>query len=287
MTELRDKQVLITGGARGIGLEMGIAFAGERASILLADIDGDALPEAVEIVGALGVAVRGYRVDVTDTESIARLRRRVLDDCGPIDLLVNNAGVVHGGPFTETPIEKHLSTYRVNAVGPLAMTHAFLPDLIGRPEAHLVNIASASALIGLPYGASYASSKWAALGFTESIRAELRLLGHRHVGVTAVCPSYIDTGMFDGVKAPLTTRFLTPEQVAARVVDAVKANRAYVLEPWLVKLTPVLKAVLPTRLWDMLTSTLGVAGGMTGWKGHGPDAAGDPAAEGDGDADSD
>ena len=133
-----------------------------------------------------------------------------------MDVLVNNAGIVHGGPFLDVPVERHLATYRVNVLGLVAVTHAFLPDLIASADSHLVNIASASGYIGLPHGSTYASSKWAVIGFSESLLLELELHGHRHVHVTTVCPSYVTTGLFDGARAARTTSLLSPERLAAQ-----------------------------------------------------------------------
>ncbi|MBW2552485.1 MAG: SDR family NAD(P)-dependent oxidoreductase, partial [Deltaproteobacteria bacterium] len=210
MSKLDSKRVLITGGAQGIGLEMAMTFAGRGAEIIIADLNEEKLPEAKAKIEALGVTAWGFPVDVTNPASIASLKAQIAAEAGPIDVLVNNAGIVFGGPFTETPLDRHLKTYEVNTLGVVAMTHAFLPDLIERPEAHLVNISSASGFIGLPYGSTYASSKWAVIGFSESIRAELKVLGHEHVHVTIVCPSYIGTGMFKGAAAPKATSILEP-----------------------------------------------------------------------------
>src|SRR5262249_61797405 len=125
----------------------------------------------------------GFPLDVTDEAQVTAVREAVHAEGGPIDVLVNNAGVVFGGPFLQVPAAKHRTTVAVNLNGLLTVTHAFLPDLIGRPEAHLVNVASATAFGPLPWGTSYAATKWAVLGFTESLREEFRLLGHRHVGL--------------------------------------------------------------------------------------------------------
>jgi len=270
MKDLSGKKVLITGGARGLGLEMALRFAQREAHIVLADLDEGALAEARAAVEVLNVPARAWRVDVTDPASVIALRDRVQADIGAIDVLVNNAGVVFGGPFADVPLGQHFKTFGVNTLGVVAMTHAFLPDLVSRPEAHLVNIASASGFIGLPYGSTYAASKWAVIGFSESIRSELKLIGQDHVGVTIVCPSYIGTGMFEGARPPKATRLLEPEFVAAKVVEAVEHDRLYLLEPWIVKMTPILRDLLPTRLSDMLGAALGANTGMTGWTGHGP-----------------
>lgn len=268
MSKLDGKRVLITGGAQGIGLEMAIKFAGRGSDIVIADLNEAKLPEAKAKIEALGVAAWGFPVDVTKPASIASLKAQIAAEVGPIDVLVNNAGIVFGGPFTETPLDRHLKTYEVNTLGVVAMTHAFLPGLIERPEAHLVNISSASGFIGLPYGSTYASSKWAVIGFSESIRAELKVLGHEHVHVTIVCPSFIGTGMFEGAEAPKATNILEPDFIAEKVVLAVERNRIHVLEPWMVKITPLLRELLPTALYDRISHLFGADTSMAQWTGH-------------------
>jgi short-subunit dehydrogenase len=272
MTDLQDKRVLITGGAQGIGLEMALKFAGRGAEIVIADLNEAKLGEATAKIEAAGAAAWGFPVDVTDPASIATLRARIAAEAGPIDVLVNNAGVVFGGPFIETPLERHFKTYEVNVLGVVAMTHAFLSDLIDRPESHIVHISSASGLVGLPFGSTYASSKWAVIGFSESIRAELRLLGHKHVHSTVVCPSYIGTGMFEGAEAPKATSILDPTRLAEKVVRGVERNRVHVLEPWIVKITPLLRELLPTAIYDKVAHLFGADTSMAQWTGHGGSA---------------
>jgi short-subunit dehydrogenase len=268
MTELQAKRALITGGAQGIGFEMAKQFAARGAEIIIADVDEEKLAEARTALEQLRAKVWCFHVDVTNPASIAALRAQIAVEAGPIDILVNNAGVVFGGPFTKTPLDDHLRTYEVNVLGLVAMTHAFLPGLIDRPEAHLVHIASASGLIGLPYGSSYASSKWAVIGFGESIRAELKLMGHEHVHTTIVCPSYIGTGMFEGAEAPKATHILEPTEIVRKIVHAVEHDKVYVLEPFMVKLTPLLRDLLPTALYDRISHLFGADTSMAHWKGH-------------------
>jgi short-subunit dehydrogenase len=270
MSNLEGKRVLITGGAQGIGLHMAALFGKRGAEAVLADINEGKVAEAAAGLESQGIKAWGFPVDVTDPASTADLRARVAAEAGPIDVLVNNAGVVFGGPFTKTPLEQHLKTYAVNVTGLVTMTHTFLDDLVQRPDAHLVHIASASGLIGLPYGSTYASSKWAVIGFGESIRAELNLQGHKHVRHTIVCPSYIGTGMFDGAEAPKATSVLEPEYLAEKVVHAVERNQVYVLEPFMVKLTPIIKAMLPLGLYDRISHLFGADTSMAHWTGHSP-----------------
>lgn len=268
MQYLQDKRALITGGAQGIGLALARGLIAEGVEVLLSDIDEQALGRAANDLAAAGGRVRAYRADVADAADVLRLRDRIHADAGPLDVLINNAGVVHGGAFLDVPLDRHLQTYRVNTIGLVVMTHAFLPDLIAADESHLVNVSSASGFIGLPFGSTYASSKWSVTGFSESIRLELKVLGHRHVGVTTVCPSYVSTGLFEGARPPRTTRFVTPERLASLTVSAIKRNRQLVLTPWLVKFTPLLKGVLPRPLFDSVAGLLGATSGMQTWHGR-------------------
>jgi short-subunit dehydrogenase len=281
MRDLRGKRTLITGGAAGIGRMIAERLVPEGAELVLVDLNEQTLNQALEAVQTMGAEVSGYCLDVTDTDAIPRLRDRVHQDLGPIDVLVNNAGIVYGGDFLSVPLDKHLRTYRVNVEGVVAMTYAFLPDLLSRPAGHLVNIASAAGLVGLPFGSTYASSKWAVIGFSESLRLELEMMKRHSVKVTTVCPSYVSTGLFDGVRPPTATSMLTPEQLAEQVVDAIKHDHAYLLTPWLVRLTPILKGILPQRLFDTVAWSLGATSSMVSWRGHSTTQAmvATPAAE--------
>lgn len=268
MRSLSDKLILITGGARGIGLAIARRLGRDGGRIVLTDLDGAELDRARASLQQDEVDCSVFTLDVTETEALPEFRQRLHDELGPVEVLVNNAGVVFGGPFLDLPLEKHLLTYRVNVDGVVAMSHHFLPDLIAAEEGHLVNISSASGLVALPWGSTYASSKWAVLGFTESIRQEMTELGHEHVGVTTVCPGYVDTGMFEGVRPPMLMPFLKPEQLVDTVRTAILKRQDLVLEPWLVKVTPLLKGILPRFLSDGLADLMGVTTGMKSWSGH-------------------
>jgi all-trans-retinol dehydrogenase (NAD+) len=265
---LAGKRALVTGGASGIGKAIAERFAAAGAEILLVDLNEAGLRETAAAFERAGHRVRTYTLDVTDMSRITGLKEHVTRDVGRIDVLVNNAGLVFGGGFLDVPLEKHLTTYRVNTLGLVAMTHAFLPDLIAGTDGHVVNVASASGYIGLPFGATYASSKWAVIGFSESLALELELQGHGHVHVTSICPSYVTTGLFDGATAPRTTRLLTADSVAERTLRGVLGNKPVVRMPWLVRVTPVLKALLPFRAFYRACALLGVNTSMMQWRGR-------------------
>lgn len=276
MRDLKGKRALVTGAAQGIGKSIALALARRGVEIVLTDLRLESLATAAAEIRNLGVPVWTYALDVTNHQAIAELRDRLRTEVGPLDILVNNAGTVFGGAFLDVPLERHLLTYQVNTLGMVAMTHAFLPDLAARPEANVTNIVSASAFVGLPFGTTYASSKWAGLGFSEGLRLELCELGQRHVTVTAVCPSYVKTGLFEGVKLPTTTDWLTPDRLAEQVVHGIVRNKPLVLAPAIVRTTPFFRGVLPLRLFDWVGRIFGVNTTMYTWRGH--TAHGQPSA---------
>jgi short-subunit dehydrogenase len=261
-------RVLVTGAGHGLGLALASAFARAGARVVVTDKSPERVAQAVAQLTADGRTACGYPLDVTSSEQIANVRARLLAEHGPPDVLVNNAGVVFGGAFLDVPLAKHLATVNVNLSGLLAVTHAFLPDLLARPAAHLVNIASASAVIALPNATTYAATKWAVLGFTESLQEELRALRHRHVGATAICPGYITTGLFDGADPGTFAGWLTPEKVADAVVRAVEKRREFVMLPWALRALYGLCAGLPRSWYKGLGRALGASRSMTGWRGH-------------------
>jgi short-subunit dehydrogenase len=267
MRYLNGKRILITGAGRGLGREFARAFAAAGCEVIVTDIAEDRVSSTVAWLRDAGAASFGYVMDVTSPQSVRDVRHKLLGERGPVDLLLNNAGVVFGGEFGNIPLERHLATYQINLLGLVTVTHVFLPDLVRQSEAQVINIASASGYIALPFAATYASSKWAVIGFSESLQEELRLAGNAHVRVTTVCPSYIATGMFAGVKLPRFSWFLTPKRVAELTVRAVRSNRDFVRTPWFVPITPLAKAMLPRVLFRWLCDWLHVSTGMTSWRG--------------------
>jgi short-subunit dehydrogenase len=161
----RRRLTLTTGAASGIGRAIAERCTARGAELVLIDVNAPALETTAAALAAAGARVRTYVLDVTDTSRIVGFREHVHRDARPLDVLVNNAGMVFGRAFLDLPLEQHLTTYRVNTLGLVAMTHAFLPDLLAGRDGHVVNVASASARIGLP----------------ESLVLELVPQGHRHV----------------------------------------------------------------------------------------------------------
>ena len=262
--DLRDTRVVITGGARGLGLAFARAFLGRGARVVLLDRDES---ELIRAVATLGGSAAGYALDVTDDAAVLATRDRILAE-GPVDVLVNNAGVVFGGAFAEVPMAQHATTVDVNLTGVMAVTHAFLPHLESRPRAAILNVASASAFIALPFATSYAASKWAVLGFSEALDEELKERGKSHVRVSALCPSYVSTGMFDGATPATGTWLLTPEEVAVAGVRMVERGTARKLLPWTSAILLAGFAWVPRPLFHRVARLFGVSRSMTQWRGH-------------------
>lgn len=262
MRTLHNKRILITGAGGGLGREFARTFAAAGCEVLVTDIAANRVTETVSLLRDAGGHATGYVMDVTDPRSVHDVRNKILSERGPVDLLLNNAGIVFAGAFEKVPLERHLATYQINLLGLITVTHAFLPDLMRQPEGHVINIASASGYIPLPFAATYASTKWAVIGFSESLAEELRLAGKQHMRVTTVCPSYIATGMFAGVTLPRFSWFLTPEHVAKLTVRAVLRNLDIVRTPWFVKITPLAKALLPQPVFRWFCDWLNVSTGM-------------------------
>lgn len=269
MTTFRNKIALVTGGASGIGKLIGELCLKEGvAGLVIWDIDEGGLQRtAAEFAGKGYKNVHTFAVDVSDPDSIEQAATSVLLEVGNVDLLFNNAGIVVGKKFRDHSAADIDRTLAINVAGVMHVTRVFLPDMLRQGSGHIVNISSASAFIGNPKMSVYAASKWAVLGWAESLRLEVE----REPGdlrVTTICPSYINTGMFAGVKAPLLFPLLEPEDISRRVIKAVKRNEIVVMEPLNVNLVPLLRSALPVRVFDFLAEKLGVYHSMEDFSGR-------------------
>lgn len=193
-------------------------------------------------------------VDLSNRVAIEKAATAVKRAHGGVDVLINNAGIVRGGVFWEHDNAAHTeATMMVNAVAPMITTQEFLSGMMAseRP-ARIVNIASAAGLLSNPKMSVYAASKWALIGWGDSLRLELEREGYAHVRVTTVAPSYISTGMFEGVRGPLMTPLMTPERAVSKVWSAMIVGKPILLMPWTVHLSKFLRGVLPTRAFDAI-----------------------------------
>lgn len=254
-TEIAGAKVLITGAGSGIGRLMALdAAARDAAEIIIWDLS-DERGEAVRAeVEAAGTTARAFALNVGDADQVAAMAELT----GPIDVLINCAGIVTGKKLLEVDEAAVRRVYDVNTFALYWTTRAFLPGMIERDRGSVVTIASAAGLTGVARQTDYSASKWAAVGFTESLRGELRADGSR-VNTLAVCPFYINTGMFKGVqtKFPRLLPILEENDVSTRVLDAVESGREQLVMPSLVRWVPGVR-LLPTRAFDRVMDFLGV-----------------------------
>ncbi len=255
--------VLITGAARGMGELYARRAAREgAAAIALWDIDTLRAEALAAELGAGPAAVRGAQltvvaitVDISDRDAVRGAMQRTRDAVGDPDVIINNAGIVRGALFWEHDPEDDIElTMRINALAPMWLTREVLPSMIAdtsRPK-RILNIASAAGTIANPRMSMYASSKWALIGWSESLRLELEGEGHHHIAVTTFCPSFISTGMFEGARGPLLTPIMTPQRAVKAAWKGMLAGTPMVLRPWTVKLAMAARGVLPTRAWDVV-----------------------------------
>jgi all-trans-retinol dehydrogenase (NAD+) len=259
MTDLARKYVLITGAAGGLGRLMARQIARLDSHLILWDIDEQGLRSINNELERVAASVATYHCDLSDRSAIAAAARSVMDECGPLDVLVNNAGVVAGKSFCRESEEEIERTFAVNALAPVRITHAFLPGMLERNRGHIVNISSAAGIVGSARLVDYCASKSALFGFDEALRIDLRRLGSA-VRTTVVCPYYVDTGMFRGA----TTRFpwllpiLDPERVADRIVRAIERDHRRVILPWFLYTGWPLR-LLPVPLFDLLIDFFGIS----------------------------
>ena len=218
---IRGAVVLVTGAGSGIGelMAVGAAQRGAKA-VCVWDVDAAAASRVAHEIERRGGTARAWRVDVADGHCVDAAAASVLAAFGRVDILVNNAGIVTGKRFAEMTEDDVERTFQVNVFSLYRTVRRFLPGMVERDRGSIVTIASAAGLVGVARQADYSASKFAAVGFTESLRSELRHSGS-HVHTLVVAPYYIDTGMFDGVRTrvPLLLPILKPAKVADAAIN--------------------------------------------------------------------
>lgn len=277
MRSVEGKRVLVTGAAMGMGrLFAERAIAEHASAVVLWDRDEDSLNATLDAMVPLTDActsVSGWVVDVADPAAVRATVTGMLRDVGAIDVLVNNAGVVRGNRyFWETDLERDTRcTIDVNTLGPMYVAHELLPAMIAEPgECRVLNLASAAGFTPNPRMAVYAASKWAVIGWSDSVRLELKQAGIDHVRVTTVCPYYVRTGMFEGARSAPLLPLLDPQDVVDEAWSAMLAGRPFVVLPKTVMLSEVLKGVLPTSVRDFIADhVIGVYHTMDDFTGRG------------------
>lgn len=271
MRSVAGKTVLVTGAAMGLGkLFARTALREGAAHVVLWDVNDGALKDTAAELEAAGGTVHAYVVDVSSADSVASAAAQVRAEIGDVHVLVNNAGIVRGnGYFWENRTRDVEQTMQINGIGPMLVLREFLPAMItSGQECRVMNVASSAGLNAVPRLAAYCGSKWAAIGWSDSVRLELLQAGHRHVRVTTVCPTYINTGMFDGAKGIFLTPMLEQEEVVAGAWRAMLRGRPFVIVPWTSRVNKVVTGILPVRARDAWLRRTGVYTSMAQFTGR-------------------
>lgn len=247
----KNTNVLITGGASGIGRIMGrMALEKGAATLIIWDINPAGIESAREELEKTG-KVCTYQVDVSDNQKVREAYKETVRDCGEIDILINNAGIITSNKtFNLQTEEEILRTIQINTIAPMFVTRAVLPDMMKRDKGNICTVASAGGMLSNPKMSVYAASKWGAIGWSDSVRIELEEM-HSNVRITTIAPYYIDTGMFDGVKSRIIP-ILKPEYAARQIIKAIEKDRTFKGIPFGFHFIRLWQAVLPVKVFDWL-----------------------------------
>ena len=242
--QLSGRVMAITGGARGIGLAIARAGTAAGMRVVVGDLDAEAVGE---VAGRLGANAAGVVVDVRDEESFSAFLDAAEQRFGPLDVLVNNAGVPRMGPLAAATEEDVRLQLDVNVRGVVTGTRLALQRFVPRGRGHIVNLASSAAMVAAPNGAVYSASKHAVLGLTRAVRGELRGTA---VQTTVVMPGVVRTEMTHDFAHAIGVRTIEPEAVADAIVSALRTGKPEVYVPLETALAGRLFTLLPARASD-------------------------------------
>jgi NADP-dependent 3-hydroxy acid dehydrogenase YdfG len=247
---LAGQVAAITGAARGIGKATARAFVRKGMKVAIGDLDLELAQRTAE---ELGGGARAYALDVTDRASFAAFLDGAAADLGPLDVLVNNAGIMQLGPFLQEDDATAVRQIDINVHGVLHGMKLGLPPMVERGRGHLVNIASSAGKGGFPGAATYCGTKHFVVGVSEAVRLELRGTG---VELSCVMPGLVNTELASGVGSARGFKNAEPEEVAEAIVDALEVPRFDVFVPRSIGPTTAVLGLLPRRGREALVSVL-------------------------------
>ncbi|NWI33767.1 RDHE2 dehydrogenase, partial [Sula dactylatra] len=262
--------VLITGAGSGVGRQLSLKLARLGATLVLWDINQEGLKETSRLARENGGArVHSYICDCSKKQDIYRVADEVKKEVGDVSILVNNAGIVTGKKFMDCPDSLLEKTMEVNIMAHFWTYKAFLPAMVASNHGHLVSVASSVGLTGMSHLADYCASKYAAIGFAESVDFEMRQLQKTGVKTTIVCPSLINSGMFAGceTKWPRLLPSLEPEYVAEKIITAIQQDQDFLLLPRTLYIL-ALKTILPVKAFILFLDYFSCYRIMTDFKGR-------------------
>jgi len=247
---LSGKVAVVTGGGRGIGRAVAEALAREGMRVAVGDLDGAA---AAAVAEDLGPGHLGLELDVTNRPAFTAFLDDVEARLGPLEVIVNNAGIMPIGPFEEESDATAVRQLEINVHGVLHGTKEAVRRMRPRGSGHIVNLASITGRRAAPHGVTYSATKHAVVGLSEGVRAELRGTGVR---VSVILPGFVQTELAAGTREIRLVRRTPVEEVATAIVDALRRDRFEVFVPRSLGVLVWLADVLPRRLSDTITRLL-------------------------------
>jgi NAD(P)-dependent dehydrogenase (short-subunit alcohol dehydrogenase family) len=251
-TQIAQLSAAVTGGANGIGRAVAESFVRAGGRVCIGDIDGGGALAAAE---SLGPGAVGLQLDVTDRRAFAQFLDTAEERHGPLDVMVNNAGIDWIGPFHEEPDEVSRREIDVNLFGTVIGSRLAVQRMLPRGRGHLVNVASGVGRVPLPGSSVYSATKHGVVGLTESLRLEYRRSGLRF---SVIQPAQVKTAMLEGQASPPLLAVVTAEDVAEAVLDAVRRNRFEVWVPRSQAVTAKIGTFLPRRAREGVLRLIGV-----------------------------
>lgn len=251
MKSIDGEIALVTGGGGGLGRLLSLRLANLGAIVIVWDINKSGIEETVKLVQAVGGTCYGYVCDLCDREDVYKKAKIIREEIGKVTILINNAGIVTGMKFLDTPDKLIIRTMDVNIMSHFWTVKAFLPTMLENNKGHIVSVASLAGQCGVPKLVDYCTSKFAAMGFDEALRMELEYEGY-DINTTVVCPYFIrSTGMFDDVQSRYIPT-LSPNAVADKIIIAMRCNEKYAIIPGYLQILLALKWIFPWPCSAML-----------------------------------
>ena len=271
---LKNKLVLITGGAKGIGLATAQRILNEGGKVILWDFNEDDLNKTVNNFKEQGFDVFSQICNVSNKEQVYSNANIIKEKFGSLDILINNAGTVYTGYMLDRSDEELENLINVNFTSMIYTIRAFMPGMLEKNSGHIINISSASSMTGAPKLAVYAATKWAVAGLTESLRLEVQKMGKSGVRFSSIHPNFLKRGLFEGTKLNFLGQLLAPGVKSHDAVAKVIVNRAIKLGfhspkvPWIMNQVVLLRALLPSSLLIKVSSLYGLYDMMDDYKGY-------------------
>ncbi|XP_046455180.1 estradiol 17-beta-dehydrogenase 11-like isoform X2 [Daphnia pulex] len=244
--DISGQIALVTGAGGGIGRLLAVGLSKEGCKVVCWDVAKQANEETVRLIHMSKGQAFAYQVDLSKREEVYQMAQRVKREVGKVSILVNNAGVVSGKVLLDCSDEQIQRTFDVNVLAHFWTVKSFLPDMIMQDMGHIVTVASLAGLTGSDRLVDYCSSKFAAVGFDESLRTELAIDGRKGIKTTVVCPYLVNTPLFAGAKSKFLPA-LEPEDVAQAAINSILTDEEMCVVPRYISCLMILKRFLPVK----------------------------------------